>query len=45
MPKIERVTMFKIPNASDRAKLVEHYKVMSETAVKVRYQILHKFSR
>jgi len=34
MPKVERVTLFKIPKAEDRAKLMAEYKVLCETAVK-----------
>lgn len=34
MPKIERITMFKIPNEQDRLRALEQYKVLKTTAVK-----------
>jgi hypothetical protein len=36
MAPIERITMFKIPNDGDRDRLLEQYKVLAKTAVKVR---------
>ncbi len=35
MPKIERITMFKIPKEEDRNKVLEQYKVLKKTATKV----------
>ncbi|KAJ9295671.1 hypothetical protein DTO271G3_5694 [Paecilomyces variotii] len=34
MAPIERITMFKIPNESDRDRVLEQYKVLAKTAVK-----------
>jgi hypothetical protein len=36
MAPIERITMFKIPNDGDRERLLEQYKALAKTAVKVR---------
>jgi len=35
MAPIERITMFKIPNEADRDRVLEQYKVLAKTAVKV----------
>lgn len=35
MAPIERVTLFKIPNEADRDRVLEQYKVLAKTAVKV----------
>lgn len=35
MAPIERVTLFKIPNEADRDRVLEQYKVLVKTAVKV----------
>ena len=35
MPKIERITMFKIPKEEDRNRVLEQYKVLKKTATKV----------
>jgi hypothetical protein len=40
MAPIERITMFKIPNDGDRDRLLEQYKVLAKTAVKVRTMIV-----
>ncbi|EAW10508.1 Dabb family protein [Aspergillus clavatus NRRL 1] len=34
MAPIERITLFNIPKAEDRARLLEQYKVLAKTAVK-----------
>lgn len=39
MAPIERITLFKIPNDADRDRVLEQYKVLAKTAVKV-YLIL-----
>jgi hypothetical protein len=35
MGKIDRITLFKIPEAGDRNRALERYKVLKRTAVKV----------
>lgn len=35
MAPIERITLFKIPNEADRARVLEQYKVLAKTATKV----------
>jgi hypothetical protein len=35
MAPIERITLFKIPSAEDRKRLLEQYKVLAKTATKV----------
>ena len=35
MAPIERITLFKIPNEADRDRVLEQYKVLAKTAVKV----------
>ena len=40
MAPIERVTMFKIPKQEDREKVLEGYRHMKKTAVKVRVLLL-----
>ena len=35
MAPIERITLFKIPNETDRDRVLEQYKVLAKTAVKV----------
>lgn len=40
MAPIERVTMFKIPKQEDREKVLEGYRRMKKTAVKVRVSFL-----
>ena len=44
MAPIERVTMFKIPKREDREKVLEGYRVMKKTAVKVCVVVFHSFS-
>lgn len=39
MAPIERITLFKIPNDADRDRVLEQYKVLAKTAVKV-YSLL-----
>ncbi|CAI7665880.1 unnamed protein product [Penicillium discolor] len=34
MAPIERITLFKIPNEADRARVLEQYKVLAKTATK-----------
>ncbi|KAE8352368.1 hypothetical protein BDV28DRAFT_135250 [Aspergillus coremiiformis] len=34
MARIERITLFKIPNEADRDRVLEQYKVMAKTAKK-----------
>lgn len=36
MAPIERITLFKIPNDEDLNRVLEQYKVLAKTAVKVR---------
>lgn len=36
MAPIERITLFKIPNEADRERVLEQYKILAKTAVKVR---------
>lgn len=36
MAPIERITLFKIPNEADLARVLEQYKVLAKTATKVR---------
>lgn len=43
MAPIERVTMFKIPKQEDREKVLEGYRHMKKTAVKVRVSFLCTF--
>jgi hypothetical protein len=35
MAPIERITLFNVPKAEDRARILEQYKVLAKTAVKV----------
>lgn len=39
MPQIERITLFKIPNEDDLNRVLEQYKVLAKTAVKVYTQL------
>lgn len=41
MAPIERITMFKIPNESDRDRVLEQYKVLAKTALKVCTYLIH----
>lgn len=38
MAPVERITLFKIPNEADQNRVLEQYKVLAKTAVKVRRQ-------
>jgi hypothetical protein len=35
MAPIERITMFKVRNDADRERILEQYKILSKTAVRV----------
>jgi hypothetical protein len=35
MAPVERITMFKIPNEADRDRVLEQYKILVKTALKV----------
>lgn len=35
MAPVERITLFKIPNDADRDRVLEQYKILTKTAVKV----------
>lgn len=35
MPPVERITLFKIPSEADQLRVLEQYKVLAKTAVKV----------
>jgi hypothetical protein len=35
MAPIERITLFKIPSEADRDRVLEQYKILAKTAVKV----------
>lgn len=35
MAPIERITLFNVPKAEDRQRLLEQYKVLAKTATKV----------
>lgn len=44
MAPIERITLFKIPDEAARDRVLEQYKVLAKTAVKVRNNQLALFA-